>query len=206
MIGRGGHDQAVDEDTVRADAVAGGLGHDAFGDGKAGLGGIGDAAFVERKADNVGAVVGDQRKDLIHDLLLAIDRVDDGLASVAAHGGLDGCGVGGVNLQRQQRGALELFGRLLDDLDLVDLGQAHVDVQDVGALFLLADALAHDVVQVAVAQGLLQALFAGGVDALADDGNLMAVAGKVHDRLGARDRHTGLAMAWAGRVVVNKRA
>ncbi len=40
---------------VRADAVAGGLGHDAFGDGKAGLGGIGDAAFVERKADDVGA-------------------------------------------------------------------------------------------------------------------------------------------------------
>ncbi len=76
----------------------------------------------------------------------AIDRVDDGLAGVAAHGCLDGCGVGGVDLQRQQRGALELLGRLLDDLDLVDLGQAYVDVQDVGALFLLADALAHDVV------------------------------------------------------------
>ena len=150
--------------------------------------------------------MGHQRKDLIHDLLFAIDRVDDGLAGVAAHGGLDGCGVGGVDLQRQQRGALELFGRLLDDLDLVDLGQAHVDVQDVGALFLLADALAHDVVQVAVAQGLLQALFAGGVDALADDGDLVAVAGKVHDRLSARDRHAGLAAARAGRVVIDKRA
>ena len=151
LIGRGGHDQAVDEDAVRSDAVAGSLGHDALGDGEASLGGIGDAAFVERKADNVGAVVGDQRKDLIHDLLLAIDRVDDGLAGVAAHGGLDGCGVGGVDLQRQQRGALELLGGLLNDLDLVDLGQAHVDVQDVGTLLLLADALAYDVVQVAVA-------------------------------------------------------
>ena len=206
LIGRGSHDQAVDEDTVRADAVAGGLGHDALGDGEAGLGGIGDAAFVERKADDVGAVVGDQRKDLIHDLLLAIDRVDDGLAGVAAHGGLDGCGVGGVDLQRQERGALELLGGLLDNLDLVDLGQAHVDVQDVGALLLLADALAHDVVQVAVAQGLLQALFAGGVDALADDGDLVAVAGKVHDRLGARDRHAGLAVARTGRVVIDERA
>ena len=94
----------------------------------------------------------------------------------------------------------------MDDLDLVDLGQAHVDVQDVGALFLLADALAHDVVQVAVAQGLLQALFAGGVDALADDGDLVAVAREVHDRLGARDRHAGLAAARTGRVVVDKRA
>ena len=206
LIGRGGHDQAVDEDAVRADAVTGSLGHDALGDGKASLGGIGDAAFVERKADNVGAVVGDQRKDLIHDLLLAIDRVDDGLAGVAAHGGLDGCGVGGVDLQRQERGTLELLGGLLDDLDLVDLGQAHVDVQDIGTLLLLADALAYDVVKVAVAQGLLQALFAGGIDALADDGDLVAVAGKVHDRLGARDRHAGLAVARAGRVIVDKRA
>ena len=206
MIGRGGHDQAVDEDTVRADAVAGGLGHDAFGDGKAGLGGIGDAAFVERKADDVGSIVGDQREDLIHDLLLAVDGVDDGLAGIAAYGGLDSGGIGGVDLQRQQRGALELLGGLLDNLDLVDLGQTHVDVQDVGALLLLADALAHHVVQIAVAQGLLQALFAGGVDALADDGDLVAVAGKIHDRLGARDRHAGLAVTRAGRVVIDKRA
>ena len=94
----------------------------------------------------------------------------------------------------------------MDNLDLVDLGQAHVDVQDVGALLLLADALAHHVVQIAVAQGLLQALFAGGVDALADDGDFVAIAGEVHDRLGARDRHAGLAVARAGRVVVDKRA
>ena len=151
LVGRGGHDQAVDEDTVRADAVAGGLGHDALGDGEAGLGGIGDAAFVEREADDVGAVVDDQRKDFIHDLLFAIDGVDDGLAGIAAYGGLDSGGIGGVDLQRQQRGALELLGRLLNDLNLVDLGQPHVDVQDVGALLLLSDALAHDVVQVAVA-------------------------------------------------------
>ena len=80
-----------------------------------------------------------------------------------------------------------MLGCLLDDLDLVDLGQAHVDVQDVGALFLLADALAHDVIQVAVSQSLLQTLFAGGIDTLTDDGDLVAIAGKVYDRLGTRD-------------------
>lgn len=47
---------------------------------------------------------------------------------------------------------------------------------------------------------------AGGVEALADDGDLVAVAGEVHDRLGARDRHAGLAVTRAGRVVVDKRA
>ena len=148
----------------------------------------------------------DEREDLVHDLPLAVNRVDDGLAGVAAYGGLDGGGVGGVDLQGQEGGALELLGCLLDDLDLVDLGQAHVDIQDVGALLLLADALAHDVIQVAVAQSLLQALFAGGVDALADDGDLVAVAGKVYDRLRARDRHTGFAVTHAGRVVVDEGA
>ena len=59
LIGRGGHDQAVDEDAVRSDTVARSLGYDALGDGEASLGGIGDAVFVEREADNVGAVVGD---------------------------------------------------------------------------------------------------------------------------------------------------
>ena len=34
----------------------------------------------------------------------------------------------------------------------------------------------------------------------------MAVAGEVHDRLGARDRHAGLAVTRAGRVVVDKGA
>ena len=53
---------------------------------------------------------------------------------------------------------------------------------------------------------MLQALFAGGIDALADDGDLVTVTGKVHDRLGARDRHAGLAVVRAGRVVIDKRA
>ena len=36
-------------------------------------------------------------------------------------------------------------------LDLIDLGKAHVDIEDVGALLLLADALGYHVVEVAVA-------------------------------------------------------
>ena len=52
----------------------------------------------------------------------------------------------------------------------------------------------------------MQALFAGGIDALADDGDLVTIAGKVYDRLGARDRHAGFAAARAGRVVVDERA
>ena len=41
LVGRGGHDQAVDEDAVRSDAVAGGLGHDALRRWQSGpLGGI----------------------------------------------------------------------------------------------------------------------------------------------------------------------
>ena len=53
---------------------------------------------------------------------------------------------------------------------------------------------------------MLQALFAGGVDALADDGDLVAIAGKVYNRLCARYRHAGLAVTHARRVVVDEGA
>ena len=90
---------------------------------------------------------------------------------------------------------MELFACRLDHLDLIDLGQAHVDIEDIGALLLLADALGHHVVEVAVAQGLLQALFARGIDALADDGDAMARDGKGNAALRACDVHGGVVMA-----------
>ena len=151
LIGGGGHDQAVDENTIAGDAVTLALIYDAFGNGKALLGRLGDTVLVERQTNHVGAVVSYDGQDLVHDLALAVDRVDDGLSGIAARCRLDGGGVGRVDLQGQQRGTLELFACRLDHLDLVDLGKAHVDIEDVGALLLLADALGYHVVEVAVA-------------------------------------------------------
>ena len=99
LVGRGGHDQAVDEDALGPDPPARGLAHDAPGDGEAGLSRLGNAVLVERQADHVRAVVRHDGEDLVHDLALAVHRVDDGLAGVAAYGGLHGGGVGGIDLQ-----------------------------------------------------------------------------------------------------------
>ena len=204
MIGGGRHDQAVDEDSIAGDAVALAFVHDALGDGKALLGRLGDTVLVECQADHVGAVVGHDRQDLVHDLTLAVDRVDDGLAGVASRRRLNGGGVGRVDLQGQQCGALELLACCLDHLDLVDLGQAYVDVEDIGSLLLLANALGHYVIEVAVAQGLLQTLFARGIDTLADDRDAMARDGQGDAALCACDIHGGVVMAHLRHASLNE--
>ena len=55
-------------------------------------------------------------------LLLAVDGVDDGLARVCAHAGLDGVCVGGVDLQGQQRGALQGLDGSCNHAGLIDAG------------------------------------------------------------------------------------
>ena len=54
-------------------------------------------------------------------------------------------------------------------LGLVDLGQAHVHVQDVRPGLRLLQGLAQHIVHIPGLQGLLHALLPGGVDALTDD-------------------------------------
>ena len=57
---------------------------------------------------------------------------------------------------------------------LVQLGQAYVDVQNMCAGILLADAFVQNIVQIMCAQSLFQAFFAGGVDALANQNRAFA--------------------------------
>ena len=131
--------------------------------------------------------------DGVHGLLLAVGGVDDGLARVAAHGRLDGGRHGGVHLQRQVRDALEVRHQAAQRSGLVNLGQAGVHVQHLGARVRLADGLLHHVVVVAGAQGLLHAALARGVDALADDAH---VPGRqAHQALRARDREVAAHVA-----------
>ena len=78
-----------------------------------------------------------------------------------------------------------------DHARLIDARKAHVDVEHVGALLLLADALVDDVVEVVLAQRRLKALLAGGVDALADDGDAAASQRQLYQALGAGDGERG---------------
>ena len=98
-----------------------------------------------------------------------VHGVDEGLACIAAHGAAHGLGVGGVDLQRQVAHGLDALHDLHEHAGLIELRQAHIDIERVGTEFGLVKRLAHRVVEVTRTQGLLETLLARGVDALADD-------------------------------------
>ena len=107
--------------------------------------------------------------------MLAVDRVDDGLAVVDAQRPRKGGGVGGIQLQGQVGDSLQLLDKMLQRGGFVNAGQTRIDVQHLSARLGLGNRLCAGVGTVAVAQGLLQALFAGRVDALAHHGDALHV-------------------------------
>ena len=125
-------------------------------------------------------------QDLVEDLLLAVAGVDERLAGIRAHGRFDDGGICRVDLQRQRGHARELGAQAQHDRALVDLGKARVDVENLRAGIRLLDGLAHDIVELARAQSLLQALLARGIDALADHAHVARF--ERHVLLGARHR------------------
>ncbi len=98
-----------------------------------------------------------------------VHRVDNGLAAVDPQGSLQHLRVGGVQLEGGVGDPLESLHRAHHHLRLVDLGQTHVHIQDVGPRLGLGQGLAQHIVHVPPAQGLLHQLLARGVDPLADD-------------------------------------
>ncbi len=187
LVGGHGHGKAVDDDVVRGNAVLGGFVHDLLRNGEALFCGGGYAAFVQAQADNAAAVLRRYGQHGIHVLLLAVYGVDQGLSAVQAAGALQGLGVGGIQYQRQGNARLQLLHRGNQHGRLVDLGQAHVHVQQVGAQVALGNRFAHQVIKVAFAQGRLQLGLAGGVDALADDAHLVGALVQHHGLLPAGD-------------------
>ena len=123
------------------------------------------------------AVLLHQGEDGGQALLLAVHGVDKGLAVVPPQGGLHGFGVGGVQLQGQAGDGLDGLHRLGEHRRLVQAGQAHVHVQDVGPGLLLLEGLAQHIVHVPGPEGGLELLLPGGVDALPDDHRVPPVQG-----------------------------
>ena len=132
------------------------------------LPGLGDAVFIQTEPDYLGAVFSAQRQNGLQTLGLAADRVYDGPAVHRPQTRLDRLRVRRVYLQGQVDHGLQGLDRAGHHRRLVDAGQADVDVQNVRAGILLFQATRNDIVKVLLAQGLLEALLPGGVDALAD--------------------------------------
>ena len=166
LLGAGGKGQAVNVNILVGDANGVGGLDDALGNGKAAISCVRDAVLVQRQTDDGGTVLFAQRQDHIQRALLAVDRVDDGFAVIDTQGMGEGVRVGGVQLQGQIGDGLQVADQLLQRGRLIDAGQTGVDVQHLGTGLGLGHCLGAGVGTVPFPQGLLQPLFAGGVDAL----------------------------------------
>ena len=168
-IRRNCHGQTVDHDILAGYAIAVGGFIDFFRDRNAAVRSLRNPALVQNKADDYASVFSDKGKNSLEAFFFSIHGIDHGLAVVEAHPALQRGGVGGVDLQRQGQDALEPGDYGLHHPRFIDLGQANVDVQDMGAAFLLIQPFRQDVLNVVFAKGLFEFLFAGGVDPLTDN-------------------------------------
>ncbi len=192
LVRGGGHAEAVDDHVLARDTDGVGRGDDLAGNRDAALCRGRDAVFVEREAHDRATVVLGNGQDRGQGLFFAVRGVDERLARIRTYRGLDYFGLGRVYLQGQRRHALELRDELNHHGALVYLGQAGVYIQDLRARLGLGDGLAHDVIVVAGAQGLLHLLLARGVDALADDADLPGSQGNQLLRAGDAEPIVGL--------------
>ena len=128
-----------------------------------------DPVLIEDQRHQHAAVLADQREYRLDALFFAVDGVDHGLSVVDAHSSLERVRIGGIDLQGQGENTLELLHHVRHHGGLVNLGEADVHVEDVRAAVLLAQALAKNVLDIAVAQRLFEFLLPGRIDALADD-------------------------------------
>ena len=166
--GRDGERKRVKDQITRAEAVLGGPRQDLVCNGKPAPGRLGDALLVQKQGHRHAAVAPQQRENGAHALVLAADGVDQRLAVVAAHGALERDRVRGVELQRQIRDLLQGLHHQGQHLGLVQLRQTHVHVQHLDAPVLLLGGKAQDVVDIPAQKRLLEALFPGGIDPLAN--------------------------------------
>ena len=168
LLCRDGEGEAVDVDVFLPDPVVEGPVQDPTGDVYPVQSGLGNPPLVQGEAQHRRAVFLHDREDGVQALPVAVHRIDDRLAAVDPQGLLQHLGTGGVHLEGGVGHPLQGLHHLDHHLGLVDLGQAHVHVQDVRPGLGLLQGLGEHEVYVVPEQGLLHGLFAGGVDPLAN--------------------------------------
>ena len=169
LLGRHGQGQTVDPQILIRDADLIGRSLDTPGNGDALLSGGGQAFFVHAQAHHGSAVFLHNGQHCSQGFLRAVDRVDGGLTVVYPEGCFQCGGVGGIQLQGQRHNALQLLDHLGQQRHFIHAWHAHIHIQNVRASVHLLHRQRGHIVQILLQQGLLEPLFAGGIDALADD-------------------------------------
>ena len=163
------HDDVVDPHAPFVDEGV----DESGGDAHLVLGGARLALLVDGQGDHGGAVLLDERHDAPEPrcralAVLEVDRVDDRSSADELHTGLQHGGLGGVDDERQGRGAREPRDGLLDVGDAVAPDVVDADIQQVGALAHLVAGDVDAVVPALLEHRLAEGERAVRVGALAD--------------------------------------
>ena len=150
LLRAGREGQAVDLQVVSADSDGLRPGNNLLRNREALLRFRADAGLIKGKAHHRRAVFFHKRQDRGKALLLAVYAVHQRLSVVDAKGRLQDFGLVRVNLQRHVHHRLQLANHPYHHLGLVDAGESHVYVQNLGARLHLGDGLPENVIHITV--------------------------------------------------------
>ena len=138
-------------------------------DGDTSVARVGNSRLVEAQSHERTAVFPNKRKDSVHRLALAVNRVDERLAIDALERPLERNGIGRIDLDRTRHDALHSLNSPLERRRLVYAGNTAVHVEDLCARVYLLHGFPKDIRRVAAQIRLLEKFLSRRVYALADD-------------------------------------
>ena len=128
-----------------------------------------NSTFVECERNNHSTVFFYKRKNLFHNFLLAVYRIDKRLTVIKAKSFFHSNRVRGINLEWQVCYSLQLFYYSLHHAAFVNFRQTNIYVQNLSSFFFLGDSFVQNVSDVVVCKSLLEFLFSGWVDSLSNE-------------------------------------
>ena len=133
------HRQHIDDNIFGPDSIFRCLPDNLSGNLHPPLGCVRDSLFIQRKSDHNAAVFLYERKDHIHGLLLAADRIDHGLSVVNPHSSFHRLLIHRINLKWETGNSLQFSYDFFHHGWLVNIRKAYIHIQNMRALFLLPD-------------------------------------------------------------------
>ncbi len=166
---RNSHSQRVDYDIAAFDAILSSAGDNFIGNSNASRSRLRNPVIIQAQSYTDCAIFFGQRQHVRQAVLLAVDRIKHRLAVIQAQRTLHGLIIRRINLQRRIGNGLQRRHCLSRHSRLINTRCADIDIQNVRACAYLLQAQAADVIQVTINQRFLQALFACGINALANN-------------------------------------
>ena len=163
LLGRDRERERVYHDVADGDSVLCGLGDDFPRHGAPSFGRGRDSVLVDAEGDDRAAVVGDERKHLVHHVLPAVHGIDESLSVVVPQALLQDRRLARIELERCVERGLNRLHSVHHRLRLVDSRKPHVHVEDLRAGVYLAFRLLQNEIHVVRLQSHLHLLFSGRV-------------------------------------------